>query len=58
MTTLTVYFCGTSSTRFDNKNETYWNGELVSTLAANSLGREFAEWIVVDGPGSSNLQAD
>ena len=58
MTTLTVYFCGTSSTKYDNKNEAYWNGELVSTLAANALGREFAEWIVVDGPGSSNLQAD
>lgn len=58
MTTVTVYFCGTGSTKFDATHENYWNGELISTLAAHSTGREFAEWIVVDGPGSGNLQAD
>jgi hypothetical protein len=58
MTTLTVFFCGTGSTKFDNKNSTYWNGELVATLASNHAGREFAEWVVIDGPGTSNLQAD
>ncbi|MBX9406528.1 hypothetical protein K5E40_12655 [Pseudomonas baetica] len=58
MTTLTVFFCGTGSTRFDTNNPNYWNGELVSTLASHHSGREFAEWVVVDGPGTSNLQAD
>ena len=58
MTTLTIFFCGTGSTKFDTGNANYWNGELVSTLASHHTGREFAEWIVVDGPGTSNLQAD
>ncbi|RON17507.1 hypothetical protein BK660_22910 [Pseudomonas brassicacearum] len=58
MTTLTILFCGTGSTKFDSKNPTYWNGELVSILASLHGGREFAEWIVIDGPGTSNLQAD
>jgi hypothetical protein len=58
MTVLTIFFCGTGSTKFDTTNENYWDGELVSTLASHHLGREFAEWIVVDGPGSGNLQAD
>jgi len=58
MTTLTIYFCGTGSSKFDNSNPNYWNGELVSTLANNNLGREFAEWVVIDGPGSGNLQDD
>ncbi|RON45138.1 hypothetical protein BK666_17155 [Pseudomonas frederiksbergensis] len=58
MTTLTIFFCGTGSTKFDNNNPAYWDGELVSTLASHHAGREFAEWIVVDGPGTSNLQAD
>ncbi|MBI6154969.1 hypothetical protein JEP92_23165 [Serratia surfactantfaciens] len=58
MTTFTVYFCGTGSNKFDDTNDDYWNGELVSTLASNNLGREFAEWIQIDGPGSGNLQDD
>lgn len=58
MTTLTIYFCGTGSSKFDSSNPNYWNGELVSTLANNNLGREFAEWVVIDGPGSGNLQDD
>ena len=58
MTVLTVFFCGTGATKFDNSNPNYWNGELVSTLASHHAGREFAEWIVVDGPGTGNLQAD
>ncbi|WP_219266816.1 hypothetical protein [Pseudomonas sp. Xaverov 259] len=60
MTTFTVFFCGTGSTKFDDSNANYWNGELISTLAQNtsSLSKEFAEWIVIDGPGSGNLQAD
>ena len=58
MTTLTVFFCGTGSTKFDTSHASYWDGELVSTLASHHTGREFAEWIVVDGPGTSNLQAD
>lgn len=58
MTTLTIFFCGTGSTKFDTANGNYWDGELVSTLASHHTGREFAEWLVVDGPGTSNLQAD
>ncbi|GID04169.1 MULTISPECIES: hypothetical protein [Pseudomonas] len=58
MTALTIFFCGTGSTKFDSQNPTYWNGELVSTLASHHGGREFAEWVVIDGPGTSNLQAD
>ncbi|MBV4460876.1 hypothetical protein KVG96_23225 [Pseudomonas sp. COR58] len=58
MTTLTIFFCGTGSTKFDTTHANYWDGELVSSLAARHTGREFAEWIVVDGPGTGNLQAD
>ncbi|MDD2060614.1 hypothetical protein N5D52_12735 [Pseudomonas sp. GD03860] len=58
MSTFTVYFCGTGSHRFDIANPSYWNGELVSTLAGNEQGREFAHWVVIDGPGSGNLQVD
>ncbi|MDD1017249.1 hypothetical protein [Pseudomonas rubra] len=58
MSILTVYFCGTGSHRFDDKNPNFWNGELVSTLAANDQGKEFAHWVAIDGPGSGNLQAD
>lgn len=58
MSVLTVYFCGTGSHRFDDTNPSFWNGELVSTLASNDLGKEYAHWIAVDGPGSGNLQAD
>ncbi len=58
MSIFTVYFCGTGSTQYDDQNTNYWNGELVSTLARNTQDREFADWIVVDGPGSGNLQSD
>lgn len=58
MTILTIFFCGTAATRLDNTNTNYCQGELVSTLAANNEGREFAEWIIIDGPGSGNLQDD
>ncbi|MDD0975219.1 hypothetical protein [Pseudomonas fontis] len=58
MSVFTVYFCGTGSHRFDHKNPNFWNGELVSTLASNDQGKEFANWVVIDGPGSGNLQAD
>ncbi|MHC6227281.1 hypothetical protein ACYU03_21325 [Pseudomonas sp. X10] len=58
MSVFTVYFCGTGSHRFDDQNPNFWNGELVSTLASNDQGREFADWIAIDGPGSGNLQED
>lgn len=58
MTVLTIYFCGTSSTKFDDTHPDYWQGELIARLASSTLGREFAEWIVIDGPGSGDLQAD
>jgi hypothetical protein len=56
MTILTVYFCGTGSNKFDESHANYWNGELISSLAANNKGKEFAEWVILDGPGSGNLQ--
>jgi hypothetical protein len=58
MSVFTAYFCGTGSHRFDAANPNFWNGELVSTLAGNDQGREFAHWVAVDGPGSGNLQDD
>jgi murine toxin len=58
MSTFTIYFCGTGSTKFDDSNPIYWQGELVSRLAANSRGREFADWVIIDGPGSGDLQFD
>ncbi|MUT50972.1 MULTISPECIES: hypothetical protein [Pseudomonas] len=58
MSVFTAYFCGTASNRFDDANPNFWNGELVSTLASNDKGFEFAHWIAVDGPGSGNLQDD
>jgi hypothetical protein len=58
MSTFTVFFCGTGSNKYDTINKDFKNGELISTLAGNCLGKEFAEWIIVDGPGSGNLQAD
>ncbi|NHB91200.1 hypothetical protein [Photorhabdus cinerea] len=58
MTVMTIYFCGTSSNKYDNEHSNYWQGELISTLAENQEGKEFAEWNIVDGPGSGNLQSD
>lgn len=56
----TVFFCGTSADSFGFQHPNYPNGELVATLA-NYCGREsmeFVDWIVIDGPGSGNLQED
>ncbi len=58
MSVFTVFFCGTGSNRFDPFNKSYWDGELVSKLASQMTNREFADWIIIDGPGSGNLQAD
>jgi hypothetical protein len=58
MTPFTVYFCGTGATRFGYSDPDYWNGELVSTLANHTEDQEFAHWVILDGPGSGNLQAD
>lgn len=58
MSAFTVYFCGTGSHRFDDRNPNFWNGELIATLASHTGGREFVDWIAVDGPGSGNLQDD
>jgi hypothetical protein len=54
----TVFFCGTGSNSFDAHNPLYPDGELISTLARNHQGHEFADWIIIDGPGSGNLQED
>jgi hypothetical protein len=34
----------------------YFQGEIVSTFANQHSGKEFADWIQIDGPGSGNLQ--
>jgi hypothetical protein len=56
MATFTIFFCGTGSNSFDFANLDYVAGELISTLAMNHAGHEFVDWIIVDGPGSGNLQ--
>jgi hypothetical protein len=56
MASFTVFFCGTGSNSYDFANTNYHNGELISTLARNHTGHEFVDWIIVDGPGSGNLQ--
>jgi hypothetical protein len=58
MSVFTVFFCGTGSNSWDTQNPNYPNGELISTLASHHAGSEFVDWIVVDGPGSGNLQED
>ena len=52
----TVFFCGTGSNSYDFAHTNYHKGELISTLARNHPGHEFVDWIIVDGPGSDNLQ--
>ncbi|MGE0496762.1 MAG: hypothetical protein AB7I35_17475 [Ramlibacter sp.] len=52
----TIFFCGTGSNSFDFAHTNYVQGELISTLARHHLGHEFVDWIIVDGPGSGNLQ--
>lgn len=56
MASFTVFFCGTGSKSYDFANTNYHAGELISTLARNHKGHEFVDWIIVDGPGSGNLQ--
>jgi hypothetical protein len=58
MSVFTVFFCGTGSNKFDTLNNSYWDGELVSRLASQMANREYADWTIIDGPGSGNLQAD
>lgn len=68
MSIFTLFFCGTGSNRNDStpnavledkdKNSAWFfhEGELISTLAKNMAAQEFYSWIIVDGPGSGNLQ--
>lgn len=70
MKVFTVFFCGTGSNHLDfalprvdpktgaidPSTSSYHAGELISTLATHHAGHEFADWIVVDGPGSGNLR--
>jgi hypothetical protein len=56
MAAFTIFFCGTGSNSYDFANTNYVAGELISTLARNHIGHEFVDWIIVDGPGSGNLQ--
>lgn len=36
---------------------TFFEGEIVSTLAKNNTGSEYADWVLIDGPGSGNYQS-
>lgn len=55
MSTFTLFFCGTSSNQRDyNKKHIFHQGELVSTLAKNTLGIEYQDYMIVDGVGSGN----
>lgn len=56
MAAFTIFFCGTGSNSYDFANTHYYQGELISTLARNHAGQEFVDWIIVDGPGSGNIQ--
>ncbi|MES3004293.1 MAG: hypothetical protein V4787_26620 [Pseudomonadota bacterium] len=56
MTAFTIFFCGTGSNSFDFAHTNYVAGELISTLARNHPGHEFVDWMIVDGPGSGNMQ--
>ncbi|MDZ7936774.1 MAG: hypothetical protein U5M53_00250 [Rhodoferax sp.] len=56
MAAFTIFFCGTGSNSYDFANNNYHQGELISTLAKNHAGHEFVDWIIVDGPGSGNIQ--
>jgi hypothetical protein len=56
MAAFTIFFCGTGSNSYDFANTNYHQGELISTLAKNHAGHEFVDWIIVDGPGSGNIQ--
>lgn len=70
MSIFTIFFCGTGSNRNDStpnaaienkdKNSAWFfhDGELISTLAKNMATPEFYNWIIVDGPGSGNLQEE
>lgn len=54
----TIFFCGTGSTHRDVSHRNYINGELISTLAKNHSGSEYIDYLILDGPGSGNLQED
>ncbi|BEM90457.1 hypothetical protein SME46J_49270 (plasmid) [Serratia marcescens] len=60
MSVYTIFFCGTGSNRTDSSNgansDFFHNGELISTLARNMKTAQYKDWIIVDGPGSGNLQ--
>lgn len=58
MTVMTIDFCGTGSTKYDDTNQTYWQGELISTLAEHQEDKGFCEWNILDSLGSGNLQSD
>ena len=54
MSIFTVFFCGTGSNSEDNNHKNYVSGELISTLAKNTTGRDMIDYIQVDGVGSGN----
>ncbi|CAK1692004.1 hypothetical protein VCRA2123O444_100151 [Vibrio crassostreae] len=48
MSIFTVFFCGTESNSEDNNHKNYVSGELISTLAKNTTGRDMIDYIKVD----------
>ena len=52
----TAFFCGTGSNHFDTHHRNYKSGELISTLAKNHPGLHYVDYLILDGPGSGNLQ--
>jgi hypothetical protein len=54
MSIFTVFFCGTGSNSEDNNHKNYVSGELISTLAKNTTGRDMIDYIKVDWVGSGN----
>lgn len=67
METFTIFFCGTAanhrmlmsrpaSGNSYTDDEYFPEGEIVATLYNNCSGEEFFDKLIVDGPGSGNLQ--
>jgi len=57
MPVVTLFFCGTASSRKDSESsKEYDNGELISRLGLRCLGEEGVTKLTIDGPGSGNQQ--
>lgn len=56
--TVTVFLCGTCSKSSDYANKRYFDGENISQTFTITQGEEYIDKIIVDGPGSGELDAD